>query len=104
MKLFITVFIAAFIAIVYSQKTSNNQGNSDFRKMVRDASEFVNNFNGTIAQFQAAVKSKCLNAGNFTPDQAKRFLNAVCKKVKNDSNYSCDDFKAAAAQCQQKIE
>jgi hypothetical protein len=100
MKLFVAIFVAALISIAYAEKNSNKQNNANFRKMVKEASDFVNSFDGTPQQFQEIVKSQCPSGDDISPDKAEKFSNAVCKKIRKNSNFSCDDFKAAVSQCQ----
>ncbi|CAG9810168.1 unnamed protein product [Chironomus riparius] len=99
MKILIAILIAAFIATVYSEKGAKKQSNSDFRQMVKEASDFINSFNGTAQEFESIVKSECSNGADFTPAQAERYITAVCKKVNKKSIFTCSDFRTIVSQC-----
>ncbi|CAG9810167.1 unnamed protein product [Chironomus riparius] len=99
MKLFIAILVAVFIATAHSQKGSK-PSHKEFQKAVKDAATFVNTFSGDNDQFQAAVSEMCAKAPQgLSQAQKNQFENAVCDRIKETSDYQCDDLKAAMANC-----
>ncbi|KAL7011136.1 hypothetical protein ACKWTF_014111 [Chironomus riparius] len=99
MKLFIAILVAVLIATAHSQKGSKPSP-KEFQKAVKDAATFVNTFSGDNDQFQAAVSEMCSKAPQgLSQAQKNQFSNAVCDRIKETSNYQCDDLKAAFANC-----
>lgn len=100
MKLFIAIFVTALIAAAQCGQTGNKPKPKEFQKMVKETATFVNTFSGNNDQFQAAVNDQCSRAPkDLTQQQINQFTNAVCDQIKPSSNYQCDDFKAAVANC-----
>lgn len=102
MKLFIAIFVTVLIAAAQCAQTGNRPSHKDFQKMVKETATFVNTFSGNSDQFQNAVNDQCSKAPkDLTDAQINQFTNAVCDKIKPSSNYQCDDYKAAVANCQE---
>jgi hypothetical protein len=100
MKLFIAIFVTVIIAAALCAQTGSRPSSREFQKMTKEAANFVNTFSGTEDQFQAAICVQYSKAPkNLTPAQINQFNNAVCELIKPSSDYQCDDFKAAVANC-----